>query len=239
MRFLGLAEDSISRIRYVPALRGFSSARYALGNNSVDDFALSIDPAVNAGTLATTLSYEDVFREQIAETLAELTGVKLDRELIPGRQTTPVSLRQSPGRAMKRVVPTNEGFGTNQAVHLIAQTMKTPSSGAVLIEEPETHLHPLSQAKLGQWIAKHSVDEDKQFILATHSEYLLRGLLSQVRNEQIAPSDLMIYYFGLDENYQSQAKRLAVTTGGLIQGSFRDFFPEPDIPPLSEFFRGL
>ena len=237
-RLLSVLSQSLLNIRLVPALRGFSAARYSLGPQDVDDFGLpNVD--MNARQLATTLAYDNQLREEVGNVLHSITGVKIDRELAPERQTTPVTLRTT-STGTKRVVPTNEGFGTNQLVHLLSQTLVTPDGGTVIIEEPEIHLHPSAESKLGMWVAEHAIDRNKQFLIATHSERFLAALLWQVRERSLEPSDLIIHYFDLDDNEQSRHKRLDVTHGGIIQGSFRDFFPSPkNMPNWDEFFRGL
>ena len=144
-----MAQDRLNSVRFAPALRGFGNARYALGDNSSYDFASNTNAHNNANTLATTLAYSDQLREDVRDALQNLTGVSLDRELASDKRVAPVSLRLIPGGRPQRVVPTNEGFGTNQLIHLLAQVLVTPDGGTVLIEEPEAHLHPSSQVKLG------------------------------------------------------------------------------------------
>ena len=216
---LNIANPSLSGVRFVPALRGFEVARYPLGQHTSQDFATNTNPNVNANILATTLSYNDQLRENLSEVLHSLTGVTLDRELAPERLATPVSLRSVATTRPKRVVPTNEGFGTNQLIHLLSQTLVTAAGETVLIEEPESHLHPSTQGTLGTWIAQHAVANSKQLLITTHSEHFLGGLLWQVREEVIEPADLAVYYFKLDDNGNTVVQRLDVTHGGLIQAA--------------------
>ena len=89
------------------------------------------------------------------------------------------------------------------------------------------------------WLGEYAVDHDIQLVLATHSEHLLAGLLWQVREEVLAPADLTVNYFTLEEKGNTDHRRLDVTSGGGMQGSFREFFSGPDIPEWPEFFKGL
>lgn len=236
---LGIPNVSLTNTRYVPPLRGFSEARYGLGNAMVTDFASRIAPNYNASVLATSLAYDEELRVNVSDVLRALTGVTVGDELIPDKRIAPVSLRPT-ATGTRKVVPTNEGFGTNQLVHLIAQTLVAPSEGTILIEEPETHLHPSAQAKLGMWIADHAIENSKQFLITTHSERFLAALLWQTRKEVLTPADLIVHYFALNEDGHTNHRKLDVTHGGLIQGSFQEFFGQPeDMPEWDEFYRGL
>ncbi|MBI4329033.1 MAG: AAA family ATPase [Chloroflexi bacterium] len=236
---LSMMGNALKAIRLVPALRGFSAARYVLGQETYNDFAVNTNPTENAVRLATTLTYDNDLRNSVKTVLATLTGVDIDRELIPDKRITVVSRRPSPEAPPKDVVPTNEGFGTNQLIHLVAQTLATPRGGTVLIEEPEIHLHPDAQFKLGRWLGEHVIKADKQLVIATHSERLLVALLWLVRQEVMTPADMVIHYFHLDPKAQTQHHRLDVTHGGLLQGEFKGFFPDPDIPEFTDLLKGL
>ena len=138
---------SLQDIRHVPPVRGFLRSRYELGSQPAAEFTSSVNPDEDASQLSTTLAYESSLRSQVSELMADITGVRLSHSLRPGQLTAVVSNRSVDG-SEKEIVPTNEGFGTNQLVHLITQVLLTPVGGTVLIEEPETHLHPGAQVKL-------------------------------------------------------------------------------------------
>ena len=55
----------------------------------------------------------------------------------------------------------------------------------LIIEEPESHLHPALQVEVIGWIAK-IVRAGVRVILTTHSEWVLDGLANIVRTSEIA-----------------------------------------------------
>lgn len=63
-------------------------------------------------------------------------------------------------------IPLSQG---EQYIILIIYLLSTRKGYAVLIDEPETYLSPLSQYRLADVLAYYSVENRLQFILATHS----------------------------------------------------------------------
>ena len=90
------------------------------------------------------------------------------------------------------------------------QLVKTPAGGLAAIEEPETHLHPKAIAKLGDVFVEIATKENKQLLLATHSDHLLLSLLNNVAERKLAADDLAIYYFW-PEDGKVKVRRQEVT----------------------------
>lgn len=67
------------------------------------------------------------------------------------------------------------GTGVSQVLPVLALCLIAPSNGIVLLEEPELHLHPRIQQKLGNFFLAVS-ESGKQVIVETHSEYLITRL---------------------------------------------------------------
>ncbi|MFC1888644.1 ATP-dependent endonuclease [Thermodesulfobacteriota bacterium] len=76
---------------------------------------------------------------------------------------------------------THMGYGEGRAAYLVSNLEILPDKSLVLIEEPETSLHPSAQHELGKFLIDVSIRKGHQIILTTHSEYLLRGLPSSAR----------------------------------------------------------
>lgn len=75
----------------------------------------------------------------------------------------------------------NMGSGEARLYALVRQLEAIQEKSLVLIEEPETALHPSAQYELGRWLIEVSMRRKLQIILTTHSEYLLVALPQKSR----------------------------------------------------------
>jgi len=100
------------------------------------------------------------------------------------------------------------GFGLNQLIPLICSLPlnynNSPkrkddftqfANNLFLIEEPEANLHPSFQSKLADMIIDSSNKFGHQFLIETHSEYMVRKFQYWVAKGKISPEDVNIYYF--------------------------------------------
>ena len=67
------------------------------------------------------------------------------------------------------------GFGLSFVLPIVTALLKAKSGDLVLVENPEAHLHPSAQVRLGQMISK-AVSCGAQVIVETHSDHLLNGI---------------------------------------------------------------
>lgn len=101
----------------------------------------------------------------------------------------------------KKVSPLNTGFGTSMILPILVTCLTAKRGETVIIENPEIHLHPKAQAKLGDffaWIAKSGI----QLIIETHCEHLINKLCYNVFSKTINKNDLVIYYKELCEPFK-------------------------------------
>lgn len=73
------------------------------------------------------------------------------------------------------------GYGEGRSQYLIAALELVPEKSLVLIEEPETSLHPSAQYELGHYLVDVARRRRHQIFLTTHSEFILEALPSQSR----------------------------------------------------------
>jgi len=90
--------------------------------------------------------------------------------------------------------PTNVGFGLSYTLPVLVALLGMNPGGLLLIENPEAHLHPHGQAKVGELIAR-AAEAGIQVILETHSDHVLNGIRIAVKNGIIAPEKVALHYF--------------------------------------------
>jgi len=128
---------------------------------------------------------------------------------------------------------TEVGYGFTQLIPMILKIC-TSENKIIIIEEPEANLHPALQSKLADFFYKASRTFNIQFIIETHSEYLIRKLqyLTAKVGEDLSPDDTVIYYFFPPTEIQNggnQIRKIKINQDGSLTNDFgTGFFDEAD-----------
>lgn len=93
-----------------------------------------------------------------------------------------------------RFKPENVGFGISYALHVVTALLKAKSGDLLIIENPESHIHPRGQAELGKLIALVA-QNDVQVIIETHSDHILNGIRVGVKENPIMKDRTVMFYF--------------------------------------------
>ena len=124
------------------------------------------------------------------------------------------------------VSPHAVGYGVGQLLPVITQCLLS-RDGAVLVEQPEVHLHPRLQSAAGDLFVDTVTSGRAQVLVETHSEHLLLRLLRRVREGVLAPSDLCVLYVDMHLDGRAAVRRLDVDDDGeLVDGWPGTFFGE-------------
>jgi predicted ATPase len=139
--------------------------------------------------------------------------------------------------------PTNEfiaenvGFGISYALPIIVAVLSAEKDSILLIENPESHLHPQGQAKLAELMAL-AAQNGVQIFIETHSDHIINGTLVAVKNREIASDNVCIYHFDRDETlHATQSIKVPVLEKGRIIHPPPGFFDQlkKDIKKLMGF----
>jgi len=127
------------------------------------------------------------------------------------------------------------GYGVSQALPIIVQSVLAPRKRMLLLQQPEVHLHPRSQAALGSFFARLVSREKKQFVVETHSDYLIDRIRQEVAKGNISPDEVLILFFEKEE-IETQVHQIKLDPDGSLVGvpeSYRRFFLEEELSLLS------
>ncbi len=124
--------------------------------------------------------------------------------------------------------PLNVGFGLTYVLPVIVSILKSKPGDLVIIENPESHLHPKGQAKIAELCAI-AANHNVQIIVETHSDHFLNGLRVATKKGVISPEKSQIYYFYKNEGgLNTQAHHMNIDKNGKLSDWPAGFFDEWD-----------
>ncbi|KPQ32039.1 MAG: hypothetical protein HLUCCO16_20815 [Phormidium sp. OSCR] len=93
---------------------------------------------------------------------------------------------------------TNVGFGISYTLPILIAILASKPETLILLENPEAHLHPKGQAKMGELLAL-AASCGIQIVVETHSDHILNGIRLAVHHKKLAPNDVQLHYFQRQE----------------------------------------
>jgi len=94
--------------------------------------------------------------------------------------------------------PYNFGFGISYVLPIIATGLAATNGSMVIFENPEAHLHPAGQSRIGQFLACIAND-GLQVVVETHSEHVINGIRLYSLKNNMDPKSICINYFNYSE----------------------------------------
>ena len=214
--------EMLRRLGFVSVRRGFFKPQYQ---------SVPISPdLVGEDEVASLIAQDPYLPGKLSVYLTEITDREF-RTYVPLGTTSfyPQTVERSSGLTTELV---NDGFGTNQLVYFLAKALRSETR-LICAEEPEINLHPTSVRKLAQAMTRMIKEEEKQFLVSTHSETLVLGLLSQVAKGQLEPKDLRCY-LATKRRKATRFERQDVNETGQIEGGLKSFV-EAELADLKAF----
>lgn len=98
----------------------------------------------------------------------------------------------------------------------------------ILLEEPETNLHPKLQSLIADFLLDAIKTFEVRFIIETHSEYLIRKMQILTAEKKIKQNDSIVYYFNESKNeYEKKVIKIEIKSNGSLSNEFGNgFFDE-------------
>jgi predicted ATPase len=124
--------------------------------------------------------------------------------------------------------PKNVGFGISFVLPVITALLNPVKDRIVIIENPESHIHPKGQAELGRLIAL-SAAAGAQLFVETHSDHIVNGIRVAVKDKLIPKQDTSIFYFDKTTTPVEQYSNVAlvkIDDNGELSDYPKDFMDE-------------
>jgi predicted ATPase len=225
-------QNRLIRVDYIPPFRNPMPHRFYMASESNNYFADLINKAteLNIHTL-------NRVKTKISEML-RITGIadRMEFKLNDDSTINYIKLYTSENEEIDLA---DFGHGVSQLLPVIVRIAfqvnitnrrDDSKSETVIIEEPETNLHPALQSKLADLFVHANKVFGVQFIIETHSEYLIRRLQGMVVQNSLRSDTVVIYYFHHPRNIpegESQVYRIDIEPDGALSKNFgKGFFDE-------------
>lgn len=154
-------------------------------------------------------SKSETLTHQTDSWLGEISpGVKLNIREIPGTDNVILDFQFETGTIYTNSFrPTNVGFGLSYVLPVVVALLTAQKNRMILIENPESHIHPRGQAELGKLIAL-AASAGAQLFVETHSDHILNGIRVAVKEGLIDKSDVGLFYFEKTTNNEEQYSKI-------------------------------
>ena len=183
---------------------------------------------INISALKHHKAMTNRFIENISLWLSEISdGIEISTNIYP--ELGLVSLLYSYNYGAKRTnsyTPLNVGFGITFILPIIVAILKAKKGDLLIIENPESHLHPKGQSKIAELCAIASAN-GVQIIVETHSDHFLNGIMIATKNKILKPKESKIYFFKKEKDeLNTKIDELNINSEGKIDKWSKDFFDQ-------------
>lgn len=86
------------------------------------------------------------------------------------------------------------GYGVSQLLPVLVRIFNADMYPTFLIQQPEVHLHPTGQAELASLMIDMTREREHNFVVETHSDYMVDRARIEIMNGRIAPGDVSLIY---------------------------------------------
>lgn len=90
--------------------------------------------------------------------------------------------------------PKNVGFGISYVLPVVLALLTAEEGKIIVIENPESHIHPRGQAELGKLISL-AASIGAQLFVETHSDHILNGIRVAVKDNLVDKAKVNVMYF--------------------------------------------
>lgn len=124
--------------------------------------------------------------------------------------------------------PVNVAFGFSYILPIVLAVLTAEPGSLLIVENPEAHLHPAAQSKIGKLLAL-AAQNGVQVLIETHSDHLLNGVRVMVKESKLDTDKVIVHFLNADHD-STDAHRsrqtLKIRQNGKLDGWPAGFFDE-------------
>ncbi|BCV37520.1 hypothetical protein TUM17377_28480 [Shewanella chilikensis] len=94
----------------------------------------------------------------------------------------------------------NVGYGVSQVLPIVLESRRRSGASYISIQQPEVHLHPKAQASLGDFIYDSKKLTGNNFVIETHSDYLIDRFRLRTNKEDCLDAQVLFFSRGESGN---------------------------------------
>lgn len=133
-------------------------------------------------------------------------------------------------------VATNIGFGISYVLPIIATGLIAKKGSYMIVENPEAHLHPSAQSKIGRFLSMVA-NAGVNVIVETHSDHVINGIQIAVAKEEVASELVTVNFFSQEtKNSQPEVESISINEKGELSNWPKGFFDQTQID-FAELFK--
>lgn len=123
--------------------------------------------------------------------------------------------------------PINVGYGLTHILSVIFSLITSDKNSLIIIENPESHLHPKAQTAIGKLIGL-AANNGAQVICETHSEHIVNAIRVSIKDRLIDNNKCNIMYFSKNQDFETTYVNLPIDKSGNFNDYPEGFLDEWD-----------
>ena len=153
--------------------------------------------------------------DQVSAWMAEISpGIRISAELLPSIEKAKLAISYSGDRLVSdSFLPVNVGFGIPYVLPLIVELLISNKDSLLLIENPESHLHPKGQTMIANLIAL-AAEHGCQIICESHSDHVITGIRVAIKKKQINNRKVGISFFSKNKEQETKVDNIYIDSKG-------------------------
>ena len=157
--------------------------------------------------------------------LQYIVGANIKAEEVIGTDVVKASYGMIEGRYSR---PQNVGSGISYLISIIVMCLGSKAGDFLIIENPEIHLHPLSQSKLCDFLYFISRAE-RQLIIETHSDHIFNAARVGIATNTMDSNRMALNFFKLGSDNCTRNYVIQIGEYGKIKNPIPNMFDQFEV----------